>query len=176
MELHPGFFTPRKIALVTHWIGGWVGPRAGLDAFEKTNPLPLSGIETRFPAVQLLSHHYIDWAIPDRRSLLNILAFLNSIWLLKLIEPFFFALNHFMSLCSDLYYIYFRTSESSPFTARQFVTFLIACYGASSEGGLVWPKYFLVLTTCNEHKEVNWMYWDGKFSLVLIRACSLETE
>jgi hypothetical protein len=29
---HPGLSTPRESALGTHWIGGWVGPRAGLDA------------------------------------------------------------------------------------------------------------------------------------------------
>jgi hypothetical protein len=29
---HPGHFTPREKALGTHWIGGWVGPRAVLDA------------------------------------------------------------------------------------------------------------------------------------------------
>jgi hypothetical protein len=28
----PGGFTPRERAPSTHWIGGWVGPRAGLDA------------------------------------------------------------------------------------------------------------------------------------------------
>jgi hypothetical protein len=28
----PGRFTPRERALGTHWIGGWVGPRAVLDA------------------------------------------------------------------------------------------------------------------------------------------------
>jgi hypothetical protein len=26
-----GRFTPRERAPDTHWIGGWVGPRAGLD-------------------------------------------------------------------------------------------------------------------------------------------------
>jgi len=26
-----GRFTPRERAPSTHWIGGWVGPRAGLD-------------------------------------------------------------------------------------------------------------------------------------------------
>jgi hypothetical protein len=31
---HTGRFTPREISLVTHWIGGWVGPRAGLHAVE----------------------------------------------------------------------------------------------------------------------------------------------
>jgi hypothetical protein len=28
----PGCFTFRETALGTHWIGGWVSPRAGLDA------------------------------------------------------------------------------------------------------------------------------------------------
>jgi hypothetical protein len=28
---HPGSFTRRERAPGTHWIGGWVGPKAGLD-------------------------------------------------------------------------------------------------------------------------------------------------
>jgi hypothetical protein len=31
----PGRFTPRERAPVTHWIGGWVEPRAVLDAVVK---------------------------------------------------------------------------------------------------------------------------------------------
>jgi hypothetical protein len=31
----PGRFTPRKRAPCTHWIGGWEGPRAVLDAVVK---------------------------------------------------------------------------------------------------------------------------------------------
>jgi hypothetical protein len=31
----PGRFTPREKAPDTHWIGGWVGPRGGLDAVMK---------------------------------------------------------------------------------------------------------------------------------------------
>jgi hypothetical protein len=30
---------PRKIAPVTHWVGGWVGPRAVLDAVVKDERL-----------------------------------------------------------------------------------------------------------------------------------------
>jgi hypothetical protein len=30
-----GRFTPRERALGTHWIGGWMGPRAVLDAVVK---------------------------------------------------------------------------------------------------------------------------------------------
>jgi len=37
--LHPG-----ERGSSTHWIGGWVGPRANVDAAEKTF-LPLLGIE-----------------------------------------------------------------------------------------------------------------------------------
>jgi hypothetical protein len=33
-----GRFTPRKIAPGTRWIGGWVGPRAVLDAVVKRIP------------------------------------------------------------------------------------------------------------------------------------------
>jgi hypothetical protein len=40
----PGRFTPTEKASGTHWIGGWVGPRAGLDAVEKSL-LPFPGIE-----------------------------------------------------------------------------------------------------------------------------------
>jgi hypothetical protein len=31
----PGCFTPRERAPDPHWIGGWVGPRAGLDDTKK---------------------------------------------------------------------------------------------------------------------------------------------
>jgi len=31
----PGRFTPRERATDIHWIGGWVGPRAGLEAVVK---------------------------------------------------------------------------------------------------------------------------------------------
>jgi len=32
LALRPGRFTPWERAPRTHWIGGWVGPRAGLEA------------------------------------------------------------------------------------------------------------------------------------------------
>jgi hypothetical protein len=47
-------FTPRERASGTHWIGGWIGPRIGLDAVEK-NFLPLSGLEP-WPLLYRLSY------------------------------------------------------------------------------------------------------------------------
>jgi hypothetical protein len=43
----PCRFTPGEIAPSTHWRGGWVGPRAGLDYVEKRKILHLSGFEHR---------------------------------------------------------------------------------------------------------------------------------
>jgi hypothetical protein len=40
---HPGALIPG--APGTHWIGGWVGPTAGLDDMEKGQFLTLSGLE-----------------------------------------------------------------------------------------------------------------------------------
>jgi hypothetical protein len=43
----PCRFNPGVIALGTHWIGGWVDPRVGLDDVEKRKFLSLSGLELR---------------------------------------------------------------------------------------------------------------------------------
>jgi hypothetical protein len=36
---------PGDITLSTHWAGGWVNPRAGLNSVENTKVLPLLGIK-----------------------------------------------------------------------------------------------------------------------------------
>jgi hypothetical protein len=41
----PGLFTPGEGASGTDWIGGWVGPRAGLDAVEWRKIFSLQRIE-----------------------------------------------------------------------------------------------------------------------------------
>jgi hypothetical protein len=49
----PGRFTPKERATGTHWIGGWVGPRAGLDAVVDRNiPIPRRESSPRTPIVQ----------------------------------------------------------------------------------------------------------------------------
>jgi hypothetical protein len=40
-------FTTEERAPDTHWIGGWVGPRAGLDDVKKKQFLTLPGLELR---------------------------------------------------------------------------------------------------------------------------------
>jgi hypothetical protein len=50
-DSRPGRFAPGEITPGTHWIGRWVGPRAGLDAVakRKENPAPAGN---RNPVVQ----------------------------------------------------------------------------------------------------------------------------
>jgi hypothetical protein len=43
----PGLFTPKSRASGTHWIGGWVDPRAGVDDLEKRKFWTLQGLELR---------------------------------------------------------------------------------------------------------------------------------
>jgi hypothetical protein len=43
----PSRFTPGEIAPGTRWIGGWVGPRTGLDDVEERKILPLPELELR---------------------------------------------------------------------------------------------------------------------------------
>jgi hypothetical protein len=60
----PSRFTPRERAPGTHWIGGWVGPRAVLDAVVKRKiPSPRRESNPRTPIVQPVAQRYTDWAI-----------------------------------------------------------------------------------------------------------------
>jgi hypothetical protein len=56
-------FTPRERAPGTHWIGSWVGPRAGLDAMEKRKiPSHRRESNLRTPIVQPVASLYTDLA------------------------------------------------------------------------------------------------------------------
>jgi hypothetical protein len=46
-QLHAPFALPPRKARGTHWIGGWVGPRASLDDVEKSKLLTQRGLELR---------------------------------------------------------------------------------------------------------------------------------
>jgi hypothetical protein len=57
----PGRFTTRERAPGTHWIGSWVGPRAGLDAVVKRKVLsPRRESKPRNPIVQAVASRYTD--------------------------------------------------------------------------------------------------------------------
>jgi hypothetical protein len=52
----PGHFTTRERAPDTHWIGGWVGPRAGLDTVSKRKiPSPHWESNPDHPACSLVA-------------------------------------------------------------------------------------------------------------------------
>jgi hypothetical protein len=60
----PGHITPKERAPGTHWIGGWVGPRAVLDAVAKREiPSHRRQWNPRTPIVQSVAQRYTDWAI-----------------------------------------------------------------------------------------------------------------
>jgi hypothetical protein len=60
----PVRFIPRKGAPCTHWIGGWVGPRAVLDAVVKRKvSSPHWESNPRTPIVQPAAQRYTDWAV-----------------------------------------------------------------------------------------------------------------
>jgi hypothetical protein len=60
----PGHFTSRERVAGTHWIGGWVGPRAVLDAVVKRKiPSHRRESNPRTPIVQPVAQRYTDWAI-----------------------------------------------------------------------------------------------------------------
>jgi hypothetical protein len=57
----PGHFTPRETAPGIHWIGGWVGPRAILDAVVKRKiPSPHRESNPRTPNVQPVAQRNTD--------------------------------------------------------------------------------------------------------------------
>jgi hypothetical protein len=57
----PGRFTSRERAPSTHWLGGWVGSRAVLDAVVKRKiPSPRRESNPRTPIVQPVAQLYTD--------------------------------------------------------------------------------------------------------------------
>jgi hypothetical protein len=72
----PGCFTPRERAPFTHWIGGWVGTRVGLDAASKRK-IPSTRLESkpdrpvRSQSLYRLSYPGSYWEYRDHSNLIN---------------------------------------------------------------------------------------------------------
>jgi hypothetical protein len=63
LSSRPGHFTPGERALGTHWIGGWVDLRAGLDYLKKRKFLTILGLELRHlgrPARSRLRYPFVQ--------------------------------------------------------------------------------------------------------------------
>jgi hypothetical protein len=61
----PGRFVLMERAPITRWIGGWVGPRAGLDAVVK-GKIPSPCRDSEPPIIQLVDQRYtaeLSWLL-----------------------------------------------------------------------------------------------------------------
>jgi hypothetical protein len=79
----PGRFTPGERALSTHWIGGWVGPTAGLDDVENIKFFDLPGLELRplgRPA-RSQSLYRLSYPAPYKHGLLILSWLLVEFWI-----------------------------------------------------------------------------------------------
>jgi hypothetical protein len=72
-------FTLREKSPGAHWVGGWVGPGAGLDTVAKTNPLPCqkSNPSPSAPSLvtiltELSQLHYTSIIKFNRKLLINL--------------------------------------------------------------------------------------------------------
>jgi hypothetical protein len=63
-QLHAPTALPPERARGTHWVGGLVGPRAGLDDVEKGKFLPYRDSTSGPLVVQSVASRYTDRAIP----------------------------------------------------------------------------------------------------------------
>jgi hypothetical protein len=83
-DSRPCRFTPRERAPGTHWIGGWVDPRAVLNPVVKRKiPRPRQESKPRTPIVQPVAQSYTNWAIT---VLLYIPILLQNSQLLQTVE------------------------------------------------------------------------------------------
>jgi hypothetical protein len=51
---------PGEKFLGTHWVGGWVGPRVGLDSVKERREKFIGSVGNQTPAAQLVARHYTD--------------------------------------------------------------------------------------------------------------------
>jgi hypothetical protein len=95
----PGRFTPKERTPGTHWKGGWVGPRAVLDAVVKRKILSLRRESNpRTPIVQPVAQHHTDWAVtaPGTHNALSEIS----------LFVYFRSFDNYIILCIRSYYLY----------------------------------------------------------------------
>jgi hypothetical protein len=84
-------FTPGERTPGTHWTGGWVGPRAGLDTEARGKIFCLcQGSNPDRPVAQSVVRHYTDFATsapPYEVSISYVERFVNTIWGKRLYIP-----------------------------------------------------------------------------------------
>jgi hypothetical protein len=56
----PSCFIPEQWTLGIHWLGGWFGPRAGLDGVKNRKFLTLPGVELQPSVLQPAASPYTD--------------------------------------------------------------------------------------------------------------------
>jgi hypothetical protein len=88
-------FTPKETATGTHWIGGWVGPRAVLDAVVRRK-IPSSRRESnpRIPIVQHIAQRYTDWLYPKSVFLPQ-----SDVYIYIYIYSFIFYEDDYYNIC-----------------------------------------------------------------------------
>jgi hypothetical protein len=79
----PAALYPRERTPGTHWIGGWVGRRAGLDAEARRRILcPCRGSNLDRSIVQPVVRHYTAWATAAHKvlsiNMYNVFAQFNT--------------------------------------------------------------------------------------------------
>jgi hypothetical protein len=89
----PGLFTPRERTPGIHWIGGWVGPRAGLDVIVKRK-ICSPCRDSNPPNIQPVAQRYNT----ELYRLLN-----NTIWCESKINFKFLQDHSFMKILIRLY-------------------------------------------------------------------------
>jgi hypothetical protein len=97
-------FTPRPLyrwgrSLGTNWIGGWVGPRAGLDNVETRMFLNVPGLELRSLGRPVRSQSLYRYAIPAGCLFILCLCYHVSVAALRRADP---PLKEFYRLCIGL--------------------------------------------------------------------------
>jgi hypothetical protein len=96
-------YIPGEIAPGTHSIGGWVGPRAGLDAVEKRKILPLEGVEPRpsTPSLyRLICHGSFSSPLIDENIIPLNISTVGKLTVSQLVKitPAFYKLERFITV------------------------------------------------------------------------------